>query len=102
MEISVPVRVTSLSRNWREVTESKDVSRTGISLRLKNEVEAGEKLKLEIPMPLALRNHSHRESLYTVFAVVRNIRRRASGEYLIGIEFESAISESGQFSSKRD
>jgi hypothetical protein len=70
------------------VTESKDVSRTGIRIHLKHEVEAGEQLKLEIPMPLALRDHSHNESLYTVFATVRNFKPSDSGGFLVGIEFE--------------
>lgn len=62
--LSIPVRVTSLDASWREVAESRDVSRTGILLYLKHDVEAGSYLKLEIPMPLVLRNHSHDEALY--------------------------------------
>jgi hypothetical protein len=88
LAITVPVRVTSIRGNWREVTESKDVSRTGIRIHLKHEVEEGEELKLEIPMPLALRDHSHNESLYTVFAKVRNFKPSDSGGFLVGIEFE--------------
>jgi hypothetical protein len=88
--LSVPVRVTSLDASWREVAESRDVSRTGILLHLRHEVEAGSHLKLEIPMPLVLRNHSHDEALYTVTAIVRYARPASSGGYLVGIEFDPA------------
>jgi PilZ domain-containing protein len=82
------VRVTSGDHKWREVTESVDVSRTGIKLQLTHDAKPGTILVLELPMPLALRSHSHNDQLYVVRAAVRHSADNDSG-YLVGAQFEN-------------
>ncbi|HWP43336.1 MAG TPA: PilZ domain-containing protein [Blastocatellia bacterium] len=93
LALSIPVRVTSVEGNWREVTESQDVSRTGLKLLLRHPVERGSPLRLELPMPLVLRNHSHNNSLYRVRAVVRHIEPAPIGGYIVGLEFEASTAD---------
>jgi len=88
LALKLPVRVTSGDHKWREVTESVDVSRTGIKLQLTHDAKPGTILLLELPMPLALRSHSHNDQLYVVRAAVRHSADNDSG-YLIGAQFQN-------------
>jgi hypothetical protein len=83
----LPVRVSSYNSEWQEVTESCDVSRSGILFRLSRKPTSGTQFILELPMPLAFRNHGHNAGMYVVKAVVRH-SVPDSGGFLVGAEFQ--------------
>jgi hypothetical protein len=87
LALRLPVRVSSDTNDWQEVTETLDVSRSGIKLQLKHYPQPGTIFFLELPMPLALRSHGFNEGLYIVKAVVRHARPD-DGRYLVGAEFQ--------------
>ena len=87
LALRLPVRVSSDNNDWQEVTETLDVSRSGLKLRLQHYPQPGTIFYLELPMPLALRSHGFHERLYVVKAVVRHARP-AEGRYLVGAEFQ--------------
>jgi hypothetical protein len=68
------------------MTESADVSRSGIRIHLTRRVEPGAGLALVLPMPGFLRTHSHNEKYYCVAAVVRHTSQSGQA-YVIGAEF---------------
>lgn len=85
--LQLPVRVTSPDGSWAEVTESLNVSRTGIQFLSSREVEKGTSLQVEVQMPLALRNHSYDKVIYVVRAAVRHIDPLEGEGFKIGAEF---------------
>ncbi|HXG68849.1 MAG TPA: PilZ domain-containing protein [Blastocatellia bacterium] len=90
LKMSLPVQVTGRDRaegEWREDTQTVDVSSAGVGLRLRRRVRHGAVLTLELPMPKKLRNHGHSQKLYKVYAVVRHIQPVAYGKRLVGLEF---------------
>jgi len=87
LALRLPVRVSSDNNDWQEVTETLDVSRSGLKLQLQHYPEPGTVFFLELPMPLALRSHGFHEGLYVVKAVVRHARPD-EGKYLVGAEFQ--------------
>ena len=87
LSLQLPVRVSSPDDDWQEVTESRDVSRSGIKLYLSQSPKPGTMFVLELPMPLALRNHGFRDGMYVVKALVRHIKPDEGG-YLVGAEFQ--------------
>jgi hypothetical protein len=91
LALRLPVRVSSDTNDWQEVTETLDVSRSGIKIQLKHYPEPGTVFFLEFPMPLALRSHGFHEGLYVVKAVVRHAQP-ADGRYMVGAEFQDDAS----------
>ena len=87
LALRLPVRVSSDTNDWEEVTETLDVSRSGLKLKMEHYPQPGTVFFLELPMPLALRSHGFHQGLYVVKAVVRHARP-AEGRYLVGAEFQ--------------
>jgi len=89
-KISVPARVTGYdqkSGKWNEMTETIDVSRTGVRLRLRRRVKHGMVLFLTLPLPGKLRSHGFAEQTYNVYTLVRRIEPPKHGVRAIGVEF---------------
>jgi hypothetical protein len=73
--LSLPARVTGYDRKngkWNEMTETVDVSRTGLTLK---------------PYPIKLRSHGYSDSTYNVYALVRRVEPPRKGSRMIGLEF---------------
>lgn len=89
-ELALPVRVSGYDQGggkWHEMTQSVDVSVSGVLLRLGMPVRKGVILNLSMPMPMTLRSHGFFESTYDVYAIVRRIEYYDEKSSLIGIEF---------------
>ena len=90
LPLRVPVRVTSEEGHWQEVTESREVSRDNIQFKLSCPVDSGTMLRLELPMPVEFRTHSHGQLIYTVKAVVE-LSSESDGEgYWVRAQFTNA------------
>ena len=89
-KMGLPVRVMGFDRQsgkWHEMTESVDVSRTGLQLHLRRRVMHNTILHLTLPLPLKLRSHGFSETTYNVYALVRRILPQEDGRRLVGLEF---------------
>ena len=89
-KLSVPARVTGYDRNggkWHEMTETIDVSRTGVRLRLRRRVKHGTVLFMTLPLPSKLRSHGFAEQSYNVYTLVRRVEPPRQGVRAIGVEF---------------
>jgi len=96
--LRMPVRVTPDDGAWQEVTESWDVSKLGIKFRLKQMIEPGSVVHLEMPMPPDLRREGESDGLYFVSGVVRHTTPNAERGNLVGVEFvHSSVLESINF-----
>ena len=58
---------------WHEIARTVEVTRTGVSLRMRRRVARGCVLQLTLPMPAELRQHDHGDPSYEVFAIVRRV-----------------------------
>lgn len=88
--LSIPVRVTGYDQTdgkWHEMTETLDVSRTGLRLRLRNHVKHGMVLYMTLPLPTRLRSHGFAEQSYNVYALVRTAEPLGHRVRLVGLEF---------------
>ncbi|MCI0488553.1 MAG: DnaJ domain-containing protein [Blastocatellia bacterium] len=85
--LKLPVRITSQDGSWAEVTESLNVSRTGILFCISQPVQEGTPLQIEVQMPVALRTHSYDKVIYVVRAAVRHITPADEKSFKIGAEF---------------
>jgi hypothetical protein len=89
-KLSVPARVTGYDRKngkWHEMTETIDVSRTGVRLRLRRRVKHGTVLFLTLPLPAKLRAHGFTEQSYNVYTLVRRVEPPRQGVRAVGVEF---------------
>jgi len=89
-KVAIPARVTGYDRNgakWHEMTETIDVSRTGVRLRLRRRVKHGTVLFVTLPLPAKLRGHGFSEQSYNVYALVRRVEPPRHGVRAIGVEF---------------
>ena len=78
VRLRLPVRV-SIGRNWKELTETLDVSPLGIRFRLWRPVEPGSELRIELPMPKQLRTHNYEDDLYVASAFVLYVANHECG-----------------------
>lgn len=88
--LSIPARVTGYDRNggkWHEMTETIDVSRTGVRLRLHRRVKHGTVLFVTLPLPAKLRGHGFSEQSYNVYTLVRRVEPQRQGVRAIGVQF---------------
>jgi hypothetical protein len=69
------------------MTETVDMSRTGVRLRLRRPVRYGTVLYLTLPLPTKLRAHGFAEQSYNVYALVRRIEPSKQGVRAVGVEF---------------
>jgi hypothetical protein len=89
-QLSIPARVTGYDRRngkWHEMTETIDVSRTGVRLRLRRRVRHGTVLYITLPLPTKLRAHGFAEQSYNVYTLVRRVEPPRQGIRAIGVEF---------------
>ncbi len=89
-KISIPARVMGYDRRsgkWNEMTETIDVSRTGVTLRLRGRVRHGMVLFVTLPLPTKLRSHGFTDSGYNVYVLVRRVEPPKKGVRVIGLEF---------------
>lgn len=89
-KLSIPARVTGYDRRtgkWHEMTETMDVSRTGVRLRLRQPVSHGMVLYLTLPLPTKLRAHGFADQSYNVYTLVRRIEPPKEGVRAVGVEF---------------
>jgi len=89
-KLSIPARVTGYDRNggkWHEMTETMDVSRTGVRLRLRRRVKHGTVLFVTLPLPTKLRSHGFSEQSYNVYTLVRRVEPPRQGVRAVGVEF---------------
>ena len=90
MKLAIPASVTGFDRNgdeWREESETLDVSRTGVRLYLKKRVRHRTIVQLFLPLPLELRSHGEYEEGYNVFALVRRVEPPRNGQRVVALEF---------------
>ena len=85
--LRMPVRVTPDDGSWQEVTESWDVSKLGIKFRLKQTIEPGSIVHLEMPMPPGLRSEGQSDGLYVTSGIVRHATSNPDRGNLVGVEF---------------
>ncbi|MEW6130610.1 MAG: PilZ domain-containing protein [Acidobacteriota bacterium] len=89
-ELALPVTVMGYNQNgdkWNEMTQSVDVSVSGVLMHLTTAVQKGQILKISMPMPMTLRNHAFFENSYEVYAIVRRIDAGEQSAKFIGVEF---------------
>jgi curved DNA-binding protein CbpA len=89
-KLTIPARVVGHDRRsgkWNEMTETIDISRTGITLRLRSRVRHGMVLYLTLPLPTKLRSHGFTDSGYNVYVLVRRVEPPKKGVRVIGLEF---------------
>jgi hypothetical protein len=90
MKLSMPARAMGFDRKsgkWNEMSETVDVSRTGLTLRMKRRVRHGNVLYLTLPMPIKLRSHGYSEPHYSVYTLVRRVEPARQGVRVVGLEF---------------
>jgi hypothetical protein len=86
----LPARVTGYDRKngkWNEMTETVDVSRTGLTLRLRKRMKHGMIVYITLPYPTKLRTHGYADSTYNIYALVRRVEPPRKGTRVIGLEF---------------
>ena len=76
LKISIAASVTGYDQSegkWHEIARTVEISRTGVSLRMRRGVARGCVLQLTLPMPAELRQHDHADTAYETFAIVRRV-----------------------------
>ena len=72
----MPTRVTGYDKDtgkWDEMSQTINVSRTGVRVRLRHRLQLGHVVQLMLPLPMKLRSHGFYDSTYKVYAIVRRI-----------------------------
>jgi curved DNA-binding protein CbpA len=89
-KLPLPARVTGYDRKngkWHEMTETVDVSRSGLTLKLRRRLLHGMIVYVTLPFPSKLRTHGYADSSYSVYALVRRVEPVKKGTRLVGLEF---------------
>jgi len=90
MRLAMPVRANGFDRKtgkWNEMTQTVDVGRTGLTLRMKRRVQLGRVLYLTLPLPAKLRSHCYSEPHYGVYALIRRVEPPRDGARNVSLEF---------------
>lgn len=90
VRLSIPARVTGFDRKtgkWNEMTETVDVARSGITLRMRRRVRPGGVLYLTLPLPTKLRSHGYSDPHYSVYTLIRRVEPPREGIWEISLEF---------------
>ncbi|MEW6130613.1 MAG: tetratricopeptide repeat protein [Acidobacteriota bacterium] len=90
--MNLPVGVAANDGSWKEITETVNISKTGLLFRVEHEVKQDALLRIGLPMPMNLRVFNDSRKLYSVKAMVRHVMKLSSGKKLIGVEFTDCIS----------
>ena len=89
MDLSIPVRVQGFNADgstWEEMTSTDDISLGGAGILLKRDVELGQVLFLNLPLPKRLRQYDLNDASYRVYALVRGIRHQHDG-HRVGVMY---------------
>ena len=89
MDLAIPVRVNGFNSDgssWEEMTSTDDISLGGAGVLLKRDVELGQVLFLNLPLPKRLRQYDLNDASYRVYALVRGIRHQHDG-HRVGVMF---------------
>lgn len=90
VRLSIPARVTGFDRQsgkWNEMTETVDVGRSGITLRMRRRVHPGGVLYLTLPLPTKLRSHGYSDPHYSVYTLIRRVEPPSGGAWEVSLEF---------------
>jgi hypothetical protein len=71
---------------WTENTQTDDISAGGVRFPLQQDVELGQVLRLDLPLPTRLRKHDLTLPSYRVYALVRGIQYEETGRR-VGVMF---------------
>jgi CheY-like chemotaxis protein/curved DNA-binding protein CbpA len=85
----IAAQVTGYSRDgarWEEPAETLDVSKTGLTFRIRKALQTGQILYISLPLPTKLRMHGFDDPNYEVYAVVRRIEPAKKGVRVVGVE----------------
>lgn len=88
--LALPARLVGYDRSgekWSEMTQSSDVSRTGVTLTMRRRVRNGMVLYLTIPLPVKLRSHSFGDSSFNTYVLVRRVEPAKKGIRVVALEF---------------
>ncbi|HEU4387215.1 MAG TPA: PilZ domain-containing protein, partial [Blastocatellia bacterium] len=88
--LQIAIQVTGFDRldgMWSDITETIDVSRYGVALKMRRALQFGAVVHLCLPLPDVLRSHGHLEPDYSVYAVVRRVVPSEDGSRKLGLEF---------------
>jgi hypothetical protein len=88
--LNLPARVAGFDRSgnkWYEMTQSIDVSRTGVTVKLKKRVRQNTVMYLSLPLPTKLRTHGFADNTFNTYALVRRVEPPKSGERTVALEF---------------
>lgn len=88
--LSVPARVAGFDRvgnKWHEMTQSADVSRTGVTLHLRKRVRQNTVVHVTLPLPTKLRTHGFADTSFNTYALVRRVEPLKNGERVVALEF---------------
>jgi diguanylate cyclase (GGDEF)-like protein/PAS domain S-box-containing protein len=89
-KLAMPTRVTGYDKEngkWDEMTQTINVSRTGLRLRLRRRLQQGNVVQLMLPLPVKLRSHGYYDSTYKVYALVQRVEPVKGGGQVLGLEF---------------
>lgn len=89
-KLKIPARVAGFDRvgnKWHEMTQSIDVSRTGVTLRLRKRVRQNTILYITLPLPAKLRSHGFTDSSFNTYVLVRRVEPPKNGERIVALEF---------------
>jgi hypothetical protein len=87
LSLNLPLVVGAHDGGWKEVTETVNISETGLLFRVGYQVEQGMNLRVGLPMPMNLRLFNDEGKLYKVQAKVRHSVQLSNGKNLVGVEF---------------
>lgn len=97
-DVSIPAEVTGYdksSKDWHEVVQTVDLSRSGACILLRKRVIVGKILYLRMAMPVVLRTHDYLDQTYGTYAVVRWIKPPRDGFRAVGVEFVGQLPPPG-------
>jgi PilZ domain len=89
MDLAIPVRVQGFNSdgsNWEEMSSTDDISLGGAGVLLRRDVDLGQVLFLNLPLPKRLRQYDLNDASYRVYALVRGIRHQHDG-HRVGVMF---------------
>jgi hypothetical protein len=90
LRLKIPAQAIGWDRKsgkWHEMAETIDVSRTGVTLKLRKSVRYGMVVYLSLPLPAKLRGHGYSEPSYKVYALVRRVEPPKKGARVVALEF---------------
>lgn len=89
-KLNIPARVAGFDRSgnkWHEMTQSVDVSRTGVTLHLRKRVRQNTVLYVTLPLPTKLRTHGFADVSFNTYALVRRVEPPQKGDRIVALEF---------------